>query len=303
MSSTHTAPPTMATKRCYAPQFLEPGQHIKVASRKPASKLWGAAGGDPLAGRPPRDPWEDLDDSAEEPCSTLAGEPGSQRPHRHHTCTSGGHPYSDRLSASRSNAASTSPHSKEGRSSDLAPSTEATPPMDDLNAAGDEDVDCGATINNDREKNYYSATSVLPELSAAERAKRVRDAQQRALEAKRLNALAHQRVAPRPKTLVRNRHGRLNAIAIHPASGTEKEAGPTMLISDTPASPSGQPKMMQGCSSTPPEAQPDPPRSHDDEGGSDSGVKSPQDSHNVLTESCSSALLEVPPGQLEIDLD
>ncbi|CAC22658.1 hypothetical protein LMJF_04_1140 [Leishmania major strain Friedlin] len=300
MSSTPDAPRPVIAKRHHPPQYLAPGQHLKVASRKPAQKLGNAAGGDAFTGGPPRDPWEDFDENREEPCPSSAGHSGSQR--HQHTTTGGGHPYSGRVSVSRSTER-TSPHSKEGSVSGLAVPPKAAPPTDSQTAAGDEGIDRGAAVSSDEDDHYYTITSEPPKLSAAERAKQVLEAQHRALEAKQLKALTQQGVARRPATLVRNRHGRLNAIAAQPVSMAAEESGSALLIAAAPASASVQPEKSHVRSSKAPEARTVPSAPRGGEGGSDGAVDSPRDSHDDLVDSCPSTTIQATTGSLEIDLD
>ncbi|KAG5512252.1 hypothetical protein GH5_07738 [Leishmania sp. Ghana 2012 LV757] len=301
MSSTPHAPRPVIAKRHQAPQYLAPGQYLKVASRKPAPKLVDAGGCDRFAGGPPRDPWANLDSSAEEVRSSSAGYSASPEHHRHHT-TGGGHPHSDRVSVSRKSTDGTSPHGKE-RSSDsgLAPATTATPPTDDLTAAGYKHVGRGAAAGSDEDDVNYYSTPELPELSAAERAQRVLEAQHRALEAKQLKALIKQGVARRPKTLVRNRHGRLNAITAGSAFGTE-EGSPALLICNAPVKPSSHPEKMQSPSSKAPGARLVRSAPRGGECGSDGAVESPRSSRDILVESRPSTQLQATSRQLEIDL-
>ncbi|CBZ23345.1 hypothetical protein LMXM_04_1140 [Leishmania mexicana MHOM/GT/2001/U1103] len=300
MSSRPNAPRPVFAKRHPAPQFLAPGQHLKVASRKPAPKLGSAGGGDTFAGGPPRDPWEDFEESSEEPRPSSAGHSGSQR-HRH-TTTGGGHPYSGRVSGSRSTER-TSSHSKEGSISGVPVSTKPAPPTDSLTAASDKAVNRGAAVSSDEDENYYTITSEPPKLSPTERAKQVLQAQQRALEAKQLKALTQQGVARRPTTLVRNRHGRLNAIAAQPASGATEEGGPALFIPAAPVSSSVQPEKSRVGYSKAPEARTVPSVPQGGEGGSDGAVESPREFDDDLVDSCPSTTMQATTGSLEIDLD
>ncbi|AYU75895.1 hypothetical protein LDBPK_041150 [Leishmania donovani] len=300
MSSTPNAPRPVIAKRHHPPQYLAPGQHLKVASRKPAPKHGSAAGGDTFAGGPPRDPWEDFDESSEEPRPSSAGHSASQR--HQHTTTGGGHPYSGRVSVSRSTER-TSPHSKEGSIGGCAVPPKAAPPTDSRAGVGDEGIDRGAAVSSDEDDRYYTITSEPPKLSAAERAKQVLEAQHRALEAKQLKALTQQGVARRPTTLVRNRHGRLNAIAAQPASRAAEEGGPALLIAAAPVSASVQPEKSRVRYSKAPEARTAPSAPRGGEGGSDGAVESPRDSHDDLVGSCPSTTIQATTGSLEIDLD
>ncbi|KAG5486646.1 hypothetical protein CUR178_08013 [Leishmania enriettii] len=297
MSSKPHAPRPVIAKRHQAPQYLAPGQYLKVASRKSAPKLVDARGCDRFAGEPPRDPWANLDSSAEEVRSSSADYSASPEHHRHHT-TGGGHPHSDRISVSRKSTDGTSPHGKErGSNSSLTSATRATPPTDDLTAAGYKHVSRGAAAGSDEDNVNYYSTSELPELSVAERAQRVLEAQHRALEAKQLKALIKQGVARRPKTLVRNRHGRLNAIT----AGTE-EGSPALLICNATVEPSSHPEKMQSPSSKAPGARLVRSAPRGSECGSDGAVESPRSSRDILVDLRPSTQLQATSRQLEIDL-
>ncbi|KAG5487548.1 hypothetical protein LSCM1_07505 [Leishmania martiniquensis] len=305
MSSVPTAPRPVIAKRHVTSQRLAPGQYLKVASRKPAPKVRDAAACDRFAGGPPRDPWEDLDGSVEEGRSSSASYPGSQE-HHHYHATGGGRQHSGRASISRRTTEGTSQHGKEsdrGSGGGSTPATKATPPMDDLTAAGDKDASRSAAVDSDEDDSNYYSTSERPELSAAERAQLVLEAQRSALEAKQLEALMKQGVARRPKTLIRNRHGRLNAITTAPASGATEEGRPALLMCKTPVKPSSGLEKMRSPSWKAPEARLDLSASRDGECGSDGAVESPRNFHDSLSDSRPSTPLKSTSGQLEIDLD
>ncbi|GET85721.1 hypothetical protein LtaPh_0411000 [Leishmania tarentolae] len=299
MSSAPNAPRPAMAKRRAVPQYLAPGQHLKVASRKPAPKPDSAAGGDAFAGKPPRDPWEDSDESDEGPLPSSAGHSGTQGDQ--HATAGGAHSHSDGFSMSDITEC-TSTHSKHGSINGLGSMSKVAPPSDGLHAAGGAGTDRNSAVNRDEDDTYYT-TSEPPKLSATERAKQLLEAQHRALEAKQLKTLLQQGVARRPTTLVRNRHGRLNAIAAHPASEAAEGSEPTKRITSTPTSASVQPEERRMRASKAPEAGAAPSVSQGGEGGSDGVVDSPRDSHDDLVDSCPSRTVPATKESLEIDLD
>ncbi|KAG5511703.1 hypothetical protein JKF63_07301 [Porcisia hertigi] len=235
MSSTPAATHPVFAKRHLKSQYLAPGEHIKVTSRKPAPKPGSATGGSPSGGMPPRDPWEGLDDSAEEQFLSSAYRHGSQSHHHsHQTNAVGAHASAGTHIVGRNNTGGTLLPSTGNKGGGLAPMPKAAPSTDDLNADGYEGGDRSASVKSDECGTFDTTTRGLPELSAAERAQRVLEAQRSALEAKQLEALAQQGVARRPKSLVRTRHGRLKAIASQPAFQSEGERVPVPLISNAP---------------------------------------------------------------------
>jgi hypothetical protein len=224
------SPPPVFARRQPKPQYLAPGQHLKVASRRPQAKEVPAQ---PVF---PRDPWEAQDDTEDEdrPRSPRASPPGlassaevggagGRSPHVRHS--TGGHPFSSHLSRSRSTAQSEStPRSDVDKGDFFAEGSAA--------AAANEHAEA-------EERSYYHSTQKEAVLTAAERAQRVLEMQQQALEAKQLKALVEQGIARRPKTLVRNRHGRLQAIAAQsPATSTDA----TLRIADAPVAMRAKPR-------------------------------------------------------------
>lgn len=268
------APPPVFARRHPKLQYLAPGQHLKIASRKPL-----VANVQPTAAVP-RDPWETQDDAEEgnnhnshpfhaedqnDDAVLLSKAASSGPPSRsvanagigggvrspHGRPSTGGHPFSVRLSRSRSNVNSESVPAPEGCGDGTHKENEsASLKLASAMPAGASDVveaahnnvnrnDAAAAAAEEGEDNYYHHTTVEgPELTPAERAQRVLAMQQQALEVKQLKALTEQGIARRPKTLVRNRHGRLQAIA---ASSPATSGEATLRIADAPAMMKAEP--------------------------------------------------------------
>lgn len=253
---TATPPPVFARPHP-KPQYLAPGQHLKVASRKPPTKTVPAA--NPI----PRDPWEAYD--AEEDSRGGSGEFAhheSGKTSETHTRaappppparsaagsnsfsggSSGGHPFSSHLSRSRSRVNSEASASGDGAAaeepkrqpdangclSDVKDNAVPPPPPPLPPTAAQ------AEAEEEDEGDYYHTAEEGPTLSAAERAQRVLEMQHEALEAKQLRALTDQGIARRPKTLVRNRHGRLQAITAAPSEATAPTTESALRIADAP---------------------------------------------------------------------
>lgn len=268
------APPPVFARRHPKLQYLAPGQHLKIASRKPV-----VANVQPTAAVP-RDPWETQDDAEEgnnhnshpfhaedqnDDALPLSKAASSGPPSRsvanagigggvrspHGRSSTGGHPFSVRLSRSRSSVNSESVPAPEGcgdgthkenKSASLKPASAMPAGASDVVEAAHNNAnrnDAAAAAAEEEEDNYYHHTTVEgPELTPAERAQRVLAMQQQALEVKQLKALTEQGIARRPKTLVRNRHGRLQAIA---ASSPATSGEATLRIADAPATMRAEP--------------------------------------------------------------
>ncbi|KPA75617.1 hypothetical protein ABB37_08486 [Leptomonas pyrrhocoris] len=274
---TAATPPVVARRRP-KPQYLAPGQHLKVASRKPPTQEVPPEQGIP------RDPWESQDaaahplhthDDDDDVCGTprppsapLSGSMtgGGSRSPLGRRSSAGGHPFSSHLRRSRSNANSESTPSKEVSSNSVmsenapglpAKTASVTPPAapeaeepveEKEKGNGVDAADKAAKTEEDQEEEeYYHTAPKGPELTAAERAQRVLEMQQQALEAKQLQKLTEQGIARRPKTLVRNRHGRLQAIAA-PSSATTTEE--TLCIDDAPVVMEAKAKARRGVRDT-----------------------------------------------------
>ncbi|KPI84428.1 hypothetical protein ABL78_6510 [Leptomonas seymouri] len=260
-SQTTKTPPPVFARRHPKPQYLAPGQRLKVASKKPPTKDL----------QPeqciPRDPWESQDDARELLCSSdddaAARSPGSDSPPQplsavaggannppHRPRSTGGHRFASHLSrlSNSENRESTpssdvlgSSHLREKASGPCvrpafvppaaAAATAEDPTKEGEGADGDDATERDDDAEGMGEDDYYHTAPEEPNMTAAERAQRVWEMQQEALAVKQLQKLTEQGIARRPKTLVRNRHGRLQAITAQPsATATD----PTLRIADAP---------------------------------------------------------------------